>query len=54
MRDLRKKLARRQVTFIQQYSARVWPQPPREGEPVVTAVDVMRPEDELRRAAQKN
>ena len=28
LRDLRKKLARRQATFIQQYSARVWPKSP--------------------------
>jgi hypothetical protein len=44
LRDLRKKLARRQVTFIQQYSARVWPAVPPAGEPVVEKIAVVRPE----------
>ncbi len=44
LRDLRKKLARRQVTFIQQYSARVWPDAPPASEPVIERVEVMRPE----------
>lgn len=43
LRELRKKLARRQVTFIQQYAPQVWPSPPR-GEPVITSIAVVRPE----------
>ncbi len=43
LRDLRKKLARRQVTFIQQFSALVWPRPDA-GEPIIDAIAVMRPE----------
>lgn len=43
LRELRKKLARRQVTFIQQYTPQVWPAPPR-GEPIVTSIAVVRPE----------
>lgn len=43
LRDLRKKLARRQVTFIQQYSGRVWPTPPTTGDAVVHSVAVVRP-----------
>jgi hypothetical protein len=44
LRDLRKKLARRQVTFIQQYSAKVWPTPPPKGEPVIDKIEVVRPD----------
>jgi hypothetical protein len=44
LRDLRKKLARRQVTFIQQWSPRVWPAVPPAGEPVVEKIAVARPE----------
>jgi hypothetical protein len=44
LRDLRKKLSRRQVTFIQQYSARVWPAVPPAGEPVIEKIAVVRPE----------
>ncbi len=43
LRELRKKLARRQVTFIQQYSSLIWPAPP-PGEPIVTRIAVMRPQ----------
>jgi len=43
LRELRKKLARRQATFIQQYSALVWPAPP-PGEPIITSIAVVRPE----------
>lgn len=43
LHELRKKLARRQVTFVQQYAPQVWPAPPR-GEPVVTSIAVVRPE----------
>jgi len=44
LRDLRKKLARRQVTFIQQYSAKVWPTPPPKGEPIIENIEVVRPD----------
>lgn len=44
LRDLRKKLARRQVTFIQQYSAKVWPTPPPKGEPVIEKIEIVRPD----------
>ena len=44
LRDLRKKLARRQVTFIQQYSSRVWNSAPREGETIVENITVLRPD----------
>lgn len=43
LRDLRRKLARRQVTFIQQYSPLVWPAPAA-GEPIVTSIAVVRPQ----------
>ncbi|ATQ43123.1 hypothetical protein [Caulobacter mirabilis] len=42
LRDLRKRLARRQVTFIAQYNPRVWPTPPA-GEPIVMSIELMRP-----------
>jgi len=42
LRDLRKKLARRQVTYIQQYSPKVWPAPPPKGEPVIEKIQVIR------------
>ena len=41
LRDLRKKLARRQITFIQQFNTRVWPKHPDAGEPVVDATSVL-------------
>lgn len=44
LKDLRKKLARRQVTFIQEYSPKVWPTPPPKGEPVIEHIDVVRPD----------
>jgi hypothetical protein len=44
LRDLRKKLARRQVTFIQQYSEKVWPTPPPKGEPLIDKIEVVRPD----------
>jgi hypothetical protein len=34
------------VTFIQQYSRRVWPQEPPKGEPVVTHIEIMRPDQD--------
>lgn len=43
LRDLRKKLARRMVTFIQQWNPRVWPAPPT-GEPIIERIEVVRPE----------
>lgn len=44
LRDLRKKLARRQVTFIQQFSTRVWPVSSEKGSPVIDKIAVLRPE----------
>ena len=41
--DLRKKLARRMVTFMQQHNPRVWPVPPTD-EPVIERIEIMRPE----------
>ncbi len=46
LRDLRKKLARRQVTFIQQYSTRIWNAAPVKGEPIVEKIEVIRPNSE--------
>jgi hypothetical protein len=48
LRDLRKKLARRQVTFVQQYSQRVWPTPPPKGEPLIEKIEVVRPDPIVR------
>ena len=45
LRDLRKKLARRQVTYIQQYSPRVWQQAPGKGETLVEKITVTRPSE---------
>ena len=45
LRELRKKLARRLVTFIQQYSARVWPELPKLVDTVVEAIAVIRHSD---------
>jgi hypothetical protein len=44
LKDLRRKLARRQVTFIQQYPPKVWPTPPPKGEPVIENISVVRPD----------
>ena len=44
LRDLRKKLARRQVTFIQQFSSKVWPTMPPKGEAIIERIEVIRPE----------
>jgi hypothetical protein len=44
LRDLRKKLARRQVTFIQQFSPRLWSGSPSQGEPVIDRIMVARPD----------
>jgi hypothetical protein len=43
LRDLRKKLARRQITFIAQYNPRVWPVAPAKGEPIIEKIEVVRP-----------
>jgi hypothetical protein len=43
LRELRKKLARRQVTFIQQYSPKVWPEQPMPGEAFISRIQVLRP-----------
>lgn len=44
LRDLRKKLARRQVTFIQQFSGSVWPSLPPADEAVIERIEVARSE----------
>ncbi|MBI1262758.1 MAG: hypothetical protein GC184_13650 [Rhizobiales bacterium] len=44
LRELRKKLARRRATFVQQYSRKVWPEVPPNGETVVEKIEVVRPE----------
>jgi len=44
LRELRKKLARRQCTFIMQYSPNVWPEAPSRGEPVIDAIEILRPD----------
>jgi len=41
--DLRKKLARRQVTFISQFNSRIWRNARPQGEPIVEAIQVIRP-----------
>lgn len=41
--DLRKKLARRQCTFIQQFSSRVWPKLRPHGEPLIETIQIVRP-----------
>ena len=43
LRDLRKKLARRQVTFISQYSPRIWPDQKAQNECIVIKISVARP-----------
>ncbi len=40
--DLRQKLNRRLITRIQQYHARLWPEPP-EGEPLIERIEIARP-----------
>jgi len=49
LRELRKKLARRMVWFIQQYNPRIWPAPAK-GECVIERIEVLRPEPSSRRA----
>jgi hypothetical protein len=44
LRDLRKKLARRQLSFIQQYSGRVWSERPSSKSPIVESIKVVRPD----------
>lgn len=41
--EIRQKLARRQVTFVQQYSRRLWPTAPNDG-PVIERVEIIRPD----------
>ncbi len=43
LRELRRKLARRQVTFVQQYSPRIWPEGPELGQPLVEALHLTYP-----------
>lgn len=44
LRDLRKKLARRQITFIQQFSSKVWLSRPAVADAIVEQVCVLRSE----------
>jgi len=44
LRELRKKLARRQCTFMMQYSPKVWPEKPAAGEPIIDAIEILRPD----------
>lgn len=41
--ELRQKLARRMVTFVQQYHPGIWPGSP-SGEPIIDKIEVVRPE----------
>ncbi len=43
--DLRKKLARRQCTFIQQFSPGVWPNLRPQGETIIEKIQLVRPND---------
>ena len=43
LRDLRRKLMRQQVTFMQQYSPKVWPNAKPQGEAIIEAIQVVRP-----------
>jgi hypothetical protein len=54
LRELRKLLARRQVTYIQQYSPRVWPKEPPKGETIVTRIEVLRPDQEASASKSRN
>ncbi len=49
LRELRKKLVRRQVTFICQFSPKVWKTAPPKGEPVIERISIVRPEPDARR-----
>ncbi len=42
LNDLRERLGRQQVTFIQEYSPRIWPTPPANDAPVVLKVRVVK------------
>jgi hypothetical protein len=44
LRELRKMLARRQCTFIQQFSQRVWRDPPPKGEAIIEKIAIVRPQ----------
>jgi hypothetical protein len=45
LRDLRKKIARRQCTFIQQYSSRVWAPAPSKDETLIEKITIMKPSE---------
>lgn len=45
LRELRKKLARRQVTFVQQYTAKIWGAAPSPSETIIHKIQVVRPND---------
>jgi hypothetical protein len=44
LRDMRKKLARRQVNFILQFSPRVWRERPNGKSPIVESITIVRPD----------
>ena len=44
LKELRERLARRQVTFICEYNPRVWPTSPPPREPFIERIQVVRPE----------
>ncbi len=50
--DLRQKLTRRMVTFIQQYHAGIWPRA--SGEAIIERIEVVRPESYNGRAKSSN
>jgi len=43
LRELRKKLSRRQVTFVQQYSMRIWSDRPCDGDAIIEKIQIVRP-----------
>ncbi len=43
LRDLRKKLARRQVTYIGQFNARIWTTKPSQGSAIVERITIIVP-----------
>lgn len=42
LRELRKRLSRRKVTFVQAFNAKLWPQPGM-GEPVIERIEILYP-----------
>ena len=42
--DLHDKIWRKQVTFIAEYSSKVWPDRPPQGEPIIEKITIVRPD----------